>query len=49
MSTNIIKCFILCFDKIWKEATYCMEHWVLHVNNESLNSTSKNNDVLYGD
>ena len=30
-----------------KEGTDCMEHWVLYVNNES--STSKTNDVLYGD
>ena len=32
-----------------KEGTYCcMEHWVLHVNSESWNTTSKTNDVLYG-
>ena len=24
-----------------KEGTYCMEHWVLYVNNESGNTTSK--------
>jgi len=32
-----------------KEGMYCMEHWVLYVNNESWNTTSKTNDVLYGD
>ena len=32
-----------------KEGTYCMEHWVLYANNESWNTTSKINDVLYGD
>ena len=32
-----------------KEGMYCMEHWVLHANNESWNTTSKTNDVLYGD
>ena len=32
-----------------KEGTDCMEHWVLHANNESWNTTSKTNDVLYGD
>ena len=32
-----------------KESTYCMEHWVLHANNESWNTTSKTKDVLYGD
>ena len=32
-----------------KEGTYCMEHWVLHASNESWNTTSKTNDVLYGD
>ena len=32
-----------------KEGTYCMEHWVLDANNESWNTTSKTNDVLYGD
>ena len=31
-----------------KEGTYCMEHWVLYANNESWNTTSKTNDVLYG-
>ena len=28
---------------------YWMEHWVLYANNESWNTTSKINDVLYGD
>ena len=32
-----------------KEGTYCMEHWMLNVNNESWNTVSKTNDVLYGD
>ena len=32
-----------------KEGTYFMEHWVLYANNESWNSASKTNDVLYGD
>ena len=32
-----------------KEGTYCMEHWVLHTNNESWNATTKTKDVLYGD
>ena len=32
-----------------KEGMYCMEHWVLYANNESWNTTSKTNDVLYGD
>ena len=32
-----------------KEGTYCMEHWVLCVNNESWNTASKMNDILYGD
>ena len=31
-----------------KEGTYWMEHWVLYANNESWNTTSKNNDVMYG-
>ena len=31
-----------------KESTYCMEHWVLYANNESWNTTSKTNNVLYG-
>ena len=30
-----------------KEHTYCMEPWVLYANNESWNTTSKTNDVLY--
>ena len=32
-----------------KEGTYCMEHWVLYANNESWNTTSKTENVLYGD
>ena len=32
-----------------KEGTYCMVHWVLYTTNESWNSTSKTNDVVYGD
>ena len=28
-----------------KEGTYCMEHWVLYINNESWNTASKTNDV----
>ena len=32
-----------------KEGTYCMEHRVSYANNESWNTTSKTNDVLYGD
>ena len=32
-----------------KEGTYYTEHWVLYANNESWNTTSKTNDVLYGD
>ena len=32
-----------------KEGTYCMVHWVLYANNESWNTTSKTNGVLYGD
>ena len=32
-----------------KEGTYCMEHWVLYANSESWSTTSKTNDVLYGD
>lgn len=30
-----------------KEGTGCMEQWVLH--SESWNTTTKTNDVLYGD
>ena len=30
-----------------EEETCCDEHWVLCVTNESLNTTSKTNDVLY--
>ena len=32
-----------------KEGTYCMEHWVLYINNESWTTASKTNDVFYGD
>ena len=32
-----------------KDGTDCMEHWVLCVNNDPWNTTSKTNDVLYGD
>ena len=32
-----------------KEGMYCMEHWVLYANNESLNIASKTGDVPYGD
>ena len=32
-----------------KEGMYCTEHWVLYTNNGSWNTTSKTNDVLYGD
>ena len=32
-----------------KEGTDCMEHWVLYANSESWNTTSKTNDVRYGD
>ena len=32
--------------KCIKEGTCCMEHWVLYTTNESLNITSKTNDVL---
>ena len=31
-----------------KEGTCGDEHWVLYATNESLNSASKTNDVLYG-
>ena len=31
-----------------KEGTYCMVHWVLYAANESLTTTPKINDVLYG-
>ena len=31
-----------------KEGMYYMDHWVLYANNESWNTTSKTNDVLYG-
>lgn len=30
-----------------KEGTFCDKHWVLYSTNESLNSTSTTNDVLY--
>ena len=29
-----------------KEGMCCNEHWVLHANNESWNTTSKSNEVL---
>jgi len=32
-----------------KEGTYRMEHWVPYENNGSWITTSKTNDVLYGD
>lgn len=32
-----------------KEGTCCNEHWVLYTNNQALNTTTKTNDVLYGD
>ena len=32
-----------------KEGTYCMEHWLLYINNESWNTASKTNDIFYGD
>lgn len=32
-----------------KEGMYCMEHWALYADNESWNTTSKTNNVLYGD
>ena len=32
-----------------KEGSYCMEHCVLYTNNESWITTSKTNDVIYGD
>ena len=31
-----------------KEGTYCDEQWVLYATNESWNTTSRTNDVLYG-
>ena len=30
-----------------EEVTCCDEHWVLYATDESLNTTSKTNDVLY--
>ena len=30
-----------------KEVTYCDEHWVLYVSDDSLNSTPENNMTLY--
>lgn len=30
-----------------KEGPCCVEHWVLHLKNESWNTTSKTKDVLY--
>ena len=32
-----------------KEGTCYDEYWVLYANNESLNTNSKTNDVLYSD
>ena len=32
-----------------EEGTFCMEHWVLCTNNESGNTISETNDVMYGD
>ena len=32
-----------------KKGTYCMQYWVLYTNNESGNTISIANDVLYGD
>ena len=32
-----------------KEGTYCREHWVLYASNESWNTISKTNEVLYDD
>ena len=32
-----------------KEDMYCMEHWALYAYNESWNTTSKTNEVLYSD
>ena len=32
-----------------KEGAYCLEQWVLYENSESWITTSKTNDVLYGD
>ena len=32
-----------------KEGTYCTEHWVLYADDESWNTTSKTNDIPYGD
>jgi len=37
----------LAFKYCIKEGTCCDEHWVLYATNESLNTTSKTNDVLY--
>ena len=31
------------------EGMYYMEHWVLHTNNKPWHTTSKTNEVLYGD
>jgi len=36
-------------DCIIEEGTFCMEHWVLCTNNESWNTISKTNDVMYRD
>ena len=32
-----------------EEGTFRMEHWVLCTNNESRNTISKTNDVMYGE
>ena len=32
-----------------KKGRYCMEHWLLYANSESWDTTSKVNDVRYGD
>ena len=32
-----------------KESTTYMEHWVSYANNESWNTASKTNGMLYGD
>jgi len=32
-----------------KEGTWCDEHWVLYVSDESLNSTPETNIILYVD
>lgn len=32
-----------------KEGTYCVEYWVLYLNNDSWNTILKTNDVMYDD